>query len=45
MIDFASFDVLPCHAFPTTLDPNNFGTRQTHGKQWHLFSVLLQGRH
>ena len=44
MIDFASVDLLPYHVFPTTLEPNNFGTGWIHvlrnGKQWHfIFSA------
>ena len=39
MIDFASVNFLPYHVFPTTLDPNNFGTGNIlrNGKQWPFY--------
>ena len=47
LIDFASVDFLPYHVFPTTLDPDNFGTGWIHalrnGKQWHFIFSVFQG--
>ena len=47
--DFASVDFLPYHVFPTTLDPNNFGTGWIHvlrnGKQWHFIFSVFQGQY